>query len=395
MKKSAFLIAATSSGVGKTTTTLGLLRALHNRGKSVQAFKSGPDYIDPKIIEGVMGLFDGFVRQQGSGAELAKKLNIPVVLVVNGKAVAYSMAALLYGYKNFDPKVKIAGVIFNNVRTESHYKLLKEAADSVGIESFGYIPRNEEITVPSRHLGLNIDEKYRFNAFADTLENHIQKTVDIDLILEKTAQTPKEEKPIKQPVTSTKNLKIGIAQDEAFNFMYPENVRKLAEVGEVVFFSPIKDKHLPEVDYLYLPGGYPEFFLEELSQNTTMLQEIKEFAENGGYIWAECGGMLYLCKEMLTENDTAYPLAGVLNLRGSLEEMKLKLGYRNCSYNGLQLRGHEFHYSSLLPHTEKSVAKFYSARNTVVNTELFHYKNVLAGYTHIYWQSGEEFLKVF
>lgn len=350
---------------------------------------------DVAIIEGVMGLFDGFVRQQGSGAELAKKLNIPIVLVVNGKAVAYSIAPLLYGYKNFDKEVNIAGVIFNNVRTESHYKLLKEAADSVGIASFGYIPRNEEITVPSRHLGLNIDEKYRFNAFADTLANHIQKTVDIDLILEKTERKDTQKITINKPITNSKNIKIGIAKDEAFNFMYPENVRKLAEVGEVVFFSPIADKHLPKVDYVYLPGGYPEFFLEELSQNATMLKDIKEFAENGGHIWAECGGMLYLCKEMLTENGTAYPLANVLNLQGSLEEMKLKLGYRNCEYNGLKLRGHEFHYSALLPHNEKSVATFFTARNTQVATELFHYKNVLAGYTHIYWKSGEEFLQVF
>lgn len=431
MSSSAFLIAAPSSGVGKTTTTLGLLRALYNRGMHVQAFKSGPDYIDPKfhelateqssinldmffcdnkeikqlfqyysknkqacIVEGVMGLFDGYDQQKGSSAELAKMLDLPIVLVVNGKSVAYSMAALLYGYKNFDKAIKIAGIVFNNVNTESHYNILKDAATSVGLESFGYIPPSEDIEVPSRHLGLNIDEKYRFKAFADTLAAHIQKHVDINLLL---AKTQKEFTPptVVKSNTPKQEVKIAIAQDEAFNFMYPENIRKLHELGEVCFFSPIKDKVLPQVDYVYLPGGYPEFFLKELSQNKTMQQSIKDFAEKRGKIWAECGGMLYLCKEMYDNTGTPYPLANVLNLTGSLTEMKLKLGYRQFAYNGLSLKGHEFHYSSLLPNKEKSIAKLYSARQKIVPTQLFRYKNVIAGYTHIYWGKGEDFLNIF
>lgn len=432
MNSSAFLIAAPSSGAGKTTTTLGLLRAFHNRGMSVQAFKSGPDYIDPKfhelateqpsinldmffckneeikrlfqdyskdkevsVAEGVMGLFDGYNQQKGSSAELAKMLKLPVVLVVNGKSVAYSMAALLYGYKNFDKDIKVAGVIFNRVRTESHYNILKEAATSVGLESFGYIPPSEEIEVPSRHLGLNIDEKYRFKAFADTLATHIDKFIDIDLLLKTTQRKNSEHIASITSSKTKKQLKFGIAQDEAFNFMYPENIRKLEELGEVCFFSPIKDKILPQVDYLYLPGGYPEFFLTELSQNTTMQQSIRDFAEQGGKIWAECGGMLYLCKEMYDENGTAYPLSNVLKLTGTLKEMKLKLGYRQFQYNGLSLKGHEFHYSSLLPNEEESITKLYSARQKTVPTQLIRYKNVIAGYTHVYWEKGEDFLQAF
>ncbi len=211
MYKHNFLIAAPSSGAGKTTATIGLLRALHNRGLTVQAFKSGPDYIDPKfhelatnrasinldrffcnsneihdlfnkyacdtqvsVIEGVMGLFDGYNGQEGSSADLAKTLNIPVVLLVNGASVAYSIAALLYGFKNFDPKVQIAGVIFNKVSSQSHYKIMQDAAKSVGLTALGHIPRKNDISVPSRHLGLNIDTKYRFTQYADMLAQHIE-----------------------------------------------------------------------------------------------------------------------------------------------------------------------------------------------------------------------------
>ncbi|PVX52156.1 cobyrinic acid a,c-diamide synthase [Balneicella halophila] len=431
MTTSAFLIAAPSSGAGKTTLTLGLLRALHNREMKVQAFKSGPDYIDTKfhelatqkpsinldmffceddeiqqlfnyyakdkdvaIIEGVMGLFDGYDRQKGSSSAIAKLLDIPVVLVVNGKSVAYSMAALLYGYKNFDKDIRIAGVIFNNVSTESHYKILKDAAESVGLKSFGYVPVNKNISVPSRHLGLNIDEKYRLTSYADELANHVQNHVDIDLLLKSTKKEILSTNKFRIP--KSQNLKIGIAKDEAFNFMYPENVRKLASLGEVSFFSPIRDQALPEkLTHIYLPGGYPEFFLEELSQNTSMKTAIKEFAERGGYIWAECGGMLYLCQQMSDESGNTYPLANILNLQGTLEEMKLKLGYRQFEHNGIPLKGHEFHYSSLTENHEPSIAQLYSAKNKPVPTKLFRYKNVIAGYTHIYWKSHKDFLKIF
>lgn len=431
MNTAAFLLAAPSSGAGKTTVTLGLLRTLHNSGINVQAFKSGPDYIDPKfhelatnkasinldmffcedaeikrlfahyssgkgvaVIEGVMGLFDGYAKQKGSSAELAKMLDLPVVLVVNGKSVAYSMAALLYGYKNFDKNVKIAGVIFNRVTSESHYKILKEAAHSIGLESFGHIPWKAELEIPSRHLGLNIDTKYRFQAFADELSEHIGQYVDIDLLLEKT-QKEFTKSEIAEQHQPQQKIKIGIAQDEAFNFMYPENIRKLEELGEVQFFSPINDTLLPKVDYLYLPGGYPEFFLRELSQNKPMKNAIKQFAEEGGKIWAECGGMLYLCKEVLTKEGAAYPLVNILNVTGTLQKMKLKLGYRKFCYKKLALKGHEFHYSALLPNEESSIAQLYSARDTAVSTQLFRYKNVIAGYTHVYWEKAADFLKVF
>lgn len=431
MIKSAFLIGAPSSGSGKTTVTLGLLRALKNRGFDIQAFKSGPDYIDPKfhelatsnpsvnldmffsgegevkrifqhyskgseisVVEGVMGLFDGYDKIKGSSAELAKILELPIVLVVNAKGAAYSIAPLLYGYKNFDKSIHIAGVIFNNVRTETHYNILKEVAESIGISSFGYIPHRSDLSVPSRHLGLSIDEKDCFSELADKLAVHISTYVNIDLLLEKTKITSMElsEKEVLPP---KKRIKIAIAKDEVFSFFYYENLRKLKDIGELIFFSPLNDCCLPQVDYLFLPGGYPEFFLEKLSANTSMKQSIKAFAEKGGKIWAECGGMMYLCKGMIDTEGKTFDLANVIDLQATMQQMKLTLGYRQFAYNGIDFRGHEFHYSSLLPNEGKSVCQIYNAKNGEVNTKLFRYKNVLAGYTHIYLHKGEDFLRLF
>lgn len=431
MINSAFLVGAPSSGTGKTTVTLAILRALRNRKLSVQAFKSGPDYIDPKfhelatdfpsvnldmffcdneevksvfqyysidkevsVVEGVMGLFDGYDKMRGSSADLARTLKIPVVLVVNGKGSAYSIAPLLYGYKNFDKSIPIAGVIFNNVRTETHYAILKESAESVGIPSFGYIPHRADLTVPSRHLGLSIDEQDCFSDLADKLAIHIENYVDIDLLLEKT-----KKKSIVLPCMELskpkKEIKIAIAKDEVFSFFYYENLRKLREVGELVFFSPLNDSAVPKVDYLFLPGGYPEFFLEKLSGNTQMKKSIKEFAEKGGKIWAECGGMMYLCKEMIDNEGNSFSLANLFDLQATMQQMKLTLGYRQFTYNGIDFKGHEFHYSSLLPNERQSVCPIYNAKNGEVNTKLFRYKNVLAGYTHIYLHKGEDFLRLF
>ncbi len=427
-----FLIAAPSSGAGKTTATIGLLRALHNRGLSVQAFKSGPDYIDPKfhelatgnhsinldrffcddkeistlfqdyanqkkvaVIEGVMGLFDGYDGKKGSSAELAKQLDIPVVLVVNGASVAYSIGALLYGFKNFDPNVKIAGVIFNRVSSESHYRIMQEAATAVGLTALGHIPKRTDINVTSRHLGLNIDTRYRFTEYADLLADHIEKYVNIDLLLEKTQTQQKKKHIITTPQLKTNDITIAVARDEAFNFIYPETIRLFESMGKIVFFSPITDTVLPQADYVYLPGGYPELFIEALSQNKAMLQAIKDYADNNGKIFAECGGMIYLCAEMIDEHGKHYPLANVLGMQASMENMKLKLGYRQFSYNGTDYKGHEFHYSALLPNKKSSACQLYSAKGLEVNTKMFRQKNVVAGYTHLYLKSKADFEALF
>lgn len=421
-QNSRFLITAAMSGSGKTTLTLGLLRAMKNRGVSCRPFKCGPDYIDTKyhdmaagcnsvnldlflsspghvktlyakysspadvcITEGVMGLFDGYDRMQGSSAQIAELLDMPVILVINAKSMAYSAAAMLYGFKNFYPAINVAGVIFNFVGSESHYQFLKEACDDIGLEALGYLPKNSEIEIPSRHLGLTLDNKYRFDEFADKVAALVERYIDIDRLLEIT----RTDRPVYIPVPAINksNFKISVASDEAFNFVYHENIEYLKQLGEVTFFSPINDRQLPVTDFLYLPGGYPELYLAQLSDNHAMRKSIRDYIDGGGKALAECGGMMYLCNSITDKEGTHYPMVGILDQEAGMQQMKLKLGYRSFRYNGMTIRGHEFHYSTLCRTDEKTVADtiIHNAKGAAVDTKLFRHKNLIAGYTHIYW----------
>ncbi len=416
--KSQFMIGAASSGSGKTTLTLALLRALERSGLKVAPFKCGPDYIDPQyhalaarsesvnldcflsskkhitdlysrhatgadvaVVEGVMGLFDGWQADRGSSAELAQAISIPVVLTVDARSTAYSVAPLLYGYKHFRPQIQIAGVIFNRVASESHYRFLKEAARDAGVETFGYLPRDEAFAAPSRHLGLSTENLAAFNPTIERLADAAAKYVDIERL---TAATLRPFHAASAPQHSRGNMRIAVARDEAFNFIYGANLDRLAELGEVFTFSPLRDSKLPEADFIYLPGGYPEFRLKELADNVQLRKALKEYAEAGGRILAECGGMMYLCRAIRSETGISYPMCGVLPIEASMEQMKLRLGYREVHLGNRTLRGHEFHYS----HVEgdyPSIARQFSARGEEVNTPLYRYKNVIAGYTHLYW----------
>ena len=416
-----FLIAAPSSGSGKTTVTQGLLRSLRNKGLSVQAFKCGPDYIDTKhhewasgnisinldsfmssknhvkeiygkysskadatVVEGVMGLFDGANRMEGSSAQIAELLDIPIILVINAKATAYSVAPLLYGYKHFYPNIKIAGAIFNFVNSESHYQFMKDACEDVGIEALGYVPRNENINLPERHLGLQISAKDNYEETINEMALHLEKTVDIDHLLE--ICNSKRPKYKAESIKSKPKLRIGVAKDEAFNFTYHENLRALSQLGEIKYFSPINDSSLPEVDFLYLAGGYPELYLEQLSQNESMRNAINEFTQSGGKVLAECGGMMYLSKNIIDKDGKTYPMVGFLNQNASMENMKLKLGYRKIKLKDEILFGHEFHYSHLVDSLEKTEGiEVYSARDKQLDTQVIRKNNVLASYIHFYW----------
>lgn len=425
------LISAIASGSGKTTVTLGLLRALRNRGLSVQPFKCGPDYIDTKyhvlaagtesvnldlflssenhiknlynkyssgkdvcITEGVMGLFDGYDRMNGSSAQIAEKLDIPVILVLNAKSMAYSAAALLYGFKNFSDRVNIAGVIFNFVASESHYNFLKDACHDVGLEPLGYLPKNTDIEIPSRHLGLNIDEQYRFEEFADNAATLIEKYIDIDKLLSITRINQSDIETEKEKSVSSQGLRISVARDAAFNFMYHENIEYLKRIGIVSYFSPLSDKQLPESDFIYLPGGYPELYLSELSNNRTMQDSIHHYIETGGKVLAECGGMMYLSSSISDENGTEYPMVNIFDQKATMENMRLKLGYRQFEYNGMSLKGHEFHYSTINSE-QQSVVQQYTAKGQATDTKLLRYKNVIAGYTHLYWADMDDLMDLF
>lgn len=427
--KSQLLIGATSSGSGKTTLTLGLLRALKNKGLNVQSFKCGPDYIDIKyhelssgkkainldlflssenhvkyiyskytsradvsITEGVMGLFDGYDKMHGSSAEIAELLNIPIILILNAKSMAYSVAPILYGFKHFHKNLNLIGVVFNRVNTASHYSFLCDACKDVGIAPLGYLPNNNELEVPSRHLGLSIDKHFMFDEFADRAAEFIAKHLDLDQLLKLTKQ--KVELIETSNTLVNKHLDIAVANDEAFNFVYHENIEYLKKLGKVTFFSPIHDKVLPKADFVYLPGGYPELYLEPLSSNETMKKSIIDYVEKGGKLWAECGGMMYLSKSIVDQEGNIYPMVGIFNQCSSMEKMKLKLGYRSFNYNNLSLNGHEFHYSTTDSSSE-SIAQQYNAKKMPVDTKLLKYKNAIAGYTHIYWAELENFMNLF
>lgn len=426
--KTQFAIAAAMSGSGKTTFTMGILRALRRRGMRVQPFKCGPDYIDTQfhtvasgyssvnldtwmaspehvkavyshystgadacVTEGVMGLFDGYDRMKGSCAEIAKLIDLPVVLVINAKSSAYTMAAVVHGLKTFDPDVRIAGVVFNMVAGESHFSYLKDACQDAGVECLGYIPKTEGIEVPSRHLGLSLEVKNEISSLADRIADLVEEHVDIDRLIEVCAGSEIDNQEPGKPY-SNRNLKIAVARDAAFCFTYCENLDRLAQAGSIEFFSPLAGESFPaDSDLVYLPGGYPELFAAELSQNSKLAGDLRCFAENGGKVLAECGGFMYLTRAIVDSEGTRHDMAGILPLESTMDGARLHLGYRRTEYNGVELKGHEFHYSKTIGSGTESVARQYSAKGQKADTALYRYKNVIAGYTHWYWGETDIF----
>lgn len=437
--KSSFLISAPSSNSGKTTVTLALLRALRDRGLGVQPFKCGPDYIDTihhttaagrpglnldtfmasdahtravyahyasradvSVTEGVMGLFDGADKMKGSSAEIAALLDIPVILVINAQSMAYSAAPVIYGLKNFYPGIRVAGAIFNFVNTESHYRFLQDACTDAGVEALGYLPKNEELHIPSRHLGLHISAETDYGQIIRRLAEIIPRTVNLDRLLEITsvgcalenADVISQHNHLAKTNNKSQNLRITVANDEAFSFLYHQNVECLRAFGEVQWFSPLNDDALPETDLLYLPGGYPELFASQLSGNQTMLDSIRRYCENGGLAYAECGGLMYLGREITDSNGSASKMAGVLDLVTTLQSPKMTLGYRVMNWDGLEIKGHEFHYSSLKEQfVQAPLAQMTNARGIPVDTQLIRQYNTFATYTHFYWADKPEFIQ--
>ncbi len=494
------LIGASASGGGKTTFTTGLLRLLRDRGLTVQPYKCGPDYIDTKyhemasgrvsvnldswlaseehlkqiyakyasdadvcVTEGVMGLFDGFEGMRGSSASIAALLGIPVVLMVDARSTAYTVAAILYGFKHFYPAIRIAGAVFNQVASERHFSFLCQACEDVGVECFGYLPRLKELEVPSRHLGLTLDTTYRFDEFAGKVAAAIGQSVDVDRLLrscssfaasvverqkvetisstsveegqkveaiasasvgeqsksETITLASVEERLKAETISSTSveegqkveaiasasvaevpneevrcpkagRMRIAVARDAAFNFIYRENLARLEEWGTVTFFSPMADEASPEADFVYLPGGYPEFFLESLVNNESLKRGLRAYVEAGGRMLAECGGMMYLCDSIRGMDGKDYPMVGLLHQQATMEDMKLRLGYRTIRAGGQIWKGHEFHYSSVSPgQPPASIAVATDARGNTVDTPLYRYKNLIAGYTHLYWGESD------
>lgn len=415
------LVAAASSGSGKTTFTLGLLRALSRRGLTVQGFKCGPDYIDPKfhrlacgresvnldlfmmspehvqavyarhsagrdatVLEGVMGLYDGYVRDQGSSAEVAATLGLPTILLIDARSSAFSVGATLYGMKHFRPTSEVVGVVFNRVASESHYRFLREAAEEAGVVPLGYLPKTQLLEVPSRHLGLSLEELSTLDALPETVADLIEQHVQLDRLLE-LIQRPRPVLREEAPLSAVEGMKVAVAKDQAFNFIYAENLRRLSQLGELVYFSPLANEAVPASDLVYLPGGYPEFYLEQLATADQTRLTLRDHVQRGGKVLAECGGMMYLCRELRDEQGQAYPMAGILELEATMEQMRLRLGYRKLLLGGQEWRGHEFHYSRIATGEEPTKGQQRSARDEEVPTHLYAKGNVRAGYTHLYF----------
>lgn len=432
--KSQFLIGATSSGCGKTTLTIGLLRAIRKRGLQVQPFKCGPDYLDPKhhaiaagrnainldsflasaghikslysyygqqadvcVTEGVMGLFDGYKDMQGSSAEIAGILDQPVILIINARSSAYSVAPILYGFKHFQPHIRIVGAIFNFVSSPTHYDYLRQACQDTGVEALGYLRKCQSIEIPSRHLGLSIDTEFCLDEFAEQVATEVEKTIDIQRLLEVTSQPfPQPAEESTEAISPASGLRISIAQDEAFNFIYAENIRSLKKLGQVTFFSPLQDTQLPPSDFVYLPGGYPEFYLQRLSANQEMRQSLLAYCQSGGHLLAECGGMMYLGEFIADAEGKKYPMCQYLPQAATMENMKLKLGYRKVICNGQEWRGHEFHYSRIVAGSVPSLPRtqVYNAQGTKVDTPIYSLNRTIASYIHFYWGEKTDFISM-
>lgn len=429
-----FLIAGTNSGIGKTTVSMGLMSCFEN----ASPFKVGPDYIDGKfhefvtgnksynldyflmeeegvkesflkhtesfaIIEGVMGFYDGIDNSldNGSSAHIARILNLPVILVVDAKGKSTSIAAQVMGYQNFDKRVNIIGVIINKVSSEKTYEILKEAIEKYcNIKCFGYISNINEISVSSRHLGLtqaeeilNLKEKIKI------LKESIKKTVNLEEIY-KSVEFNLNYK-LKNIFLSLKdkykNLKIGIAKDNAFSFYYNDNIEFLENMGiEIEYFSPINDKKIPQdIDMLYFGGGYPENYAEELSKNIDMLNSIREFYNKGGVIYGECGGFIYLSKKLVTLDGKEFTF---VNLNENIIEMKNKLdisrfGYIKIKYKeNLFGKGHEFHYSKIRSEGNDK-KEFQIEKPNGKKWECgFSSKNLLCGYPHIHFFTSQNII---
>ncbi len=437
-----FVIAGPASGAGKTTVTLSLMAALRTRGLTVQPFKCGPDFIDGGhharvcgrasrnldgwmlsaeanrqvfsrnaanadvcVVEGVMGLFDGVdgKSEAGSTAEIAKWLQLPVILVVDASAMARSAAALVHGYESFDPALKVAGVIFNNAGGAAHYRMLSDAVTmSANAVPLGYLPHDERIHIPERYLGLvtageNLLPDSMLSLLGELAESHI----DLDQLL---ACAPSFPAPTDDPTQSARGLsagsiRLGVARDKAFCFYYEDNLDALREAGaEIVEFSALKDSSLPTaLDALYFGGGYPELFAKQLSENRPMLASIKRAAEEGLPIYAECGGLMYLAREIVTKEEASFPMAGVLPITVQMTDRLVNFGYTEVWFTsdcligpaGAKARGHSFHCSRIADAGPVEYA--YRARNSMTRREEpdgLRVKNVLASYIHLHFLSN-------
>jgi cobyrinic acid a,c-diamide synthase len=435
----AFVLAATSSDCGKTTVTLGLLALFKQRGLRVQPFKVGPDYLDTSwhqavtgvasrnldgfmlppdtvnalfarhmadvdigVIEGVMGLYDGYGRDPHycSSAGIARQLGCPVILLVEGKAVSTSLAATVMGFQHFDPQLNIAGVLINQVNSQGHYQLLKDAIEHYcQLPVLGYIPTMPQISLPSRHLGLVSATAFSDNAehwqhFASTLE----QTVDIERLLTLTTLSSlPDAAPIAQlDPQLAQGLTLAIAYDEAFHFYYQDNLDLFANAGvKIQRFSPLHDKQLPTAEMVWFAGGYPELYAAQLAENHSMLASVRAAHQRGVAIYGECGGLMYLGETLVDQQQQIHQMAGILPGQSVMGDRLVRFGY--CESQALEgnlltapgemLRGHEFHYSDFISPLPAQLA-FCKRRDGVISQQWqggWQQGNTFGCYQHLHF----------
>ncbi len=413
----ALLLSAPASGQGKTTVTAGLARCHRNQGRTVQVFKTGPDFLDPMIlerasgrpvyqldlwmvgerdcqallyqaaqdadlilIEGVMGLFDG----TPSSADLATRFGVPVLALINAHAMAQTFGAVAHGLAHYRPGLPFAGVLANRVAGPGHAKLLAESL-SPEIHNYGWLPRDSEITLPDRHLGL-----VQAAEIAD-LEKRLE-AVAVRIAQTGLAELPP---PVTFPAVTVeplppllKGVRIGIARDLAFAFLYPANLDTLRALGaELTFFSPLTDTELPDVDAVYLPGGYPELHLDALAGNAAMREILHQHHAAGKPIYAECGGLLYTLESLADKAGYRASMLGLLPGRAALQSKLAGLGMQSVALPEGELRGHTFHHSKLeTPLTPLAHGR--RQREGQPGEAVYRIGRLTASYLHLYFASN-------
>lgn len=439
------LIAGVRGGAGKTTVSLAVILALREKGANVIAFKKGPDYIDSgwlslfsgkpcynldtfmiphdkviqsfidrakgdiSVIEGNRGLYDGLDADGSvSSAELAKLLMCPVILVVDCTKITRSVAALINGFINFDKKVQIKGVVLNQVANPRHEKIIKESIKKYcPVEIVGSIPRFKDLKMPERHMGLLPYQEHEMQREAEDFINRVSEYLDKEKIwqIAKNAQDisiSNVEKGIKANLNGA-GIKIGVVKDRVFQFYYEENLEELKKYGaQIVLINSLEDRTLPLIDALYIGGGFPETNIKHLSNNTELMKDIKEKAEEGLPIYAECGGLMYLCKSLITD-EGEFPMVGVFPFRLKMFKKPQAHGYVVAKVNGnnpfyekgVEIRGHEFHYSKAIEYESLPNMSFQMIRGEGILQKMDGavYKNSLGTYIHIHALGCEEWTK--
>lgn len=415
------VIAATSSHSGKTTLTLGLARALKNFGYSVGCAKSGPDYIDPTyleaatgypcpnldgwamsddrmksllpdagivLVEGAMGLFDGAPpRGRGSTADVAKRLNLPVVLVIDCASLSHSVAAIAAGFVHHDPDLTIGGVILNQVGTPRHEAMLRTAIEPLNIPILGCIRRIPELVRPSRHLGLHMaHEDKELDAFLNNAARQIASFIDVEALASLATRCPEPVNPLGlKPLGE----RISIAKDAAFTFTYAHMLNDWTKQGaKLSYFSPLANEAPAEgSDAVFLPGGYPELHAQDLARAGNFRAKMKEIAASGTHIYGECGGYMVLGHRLTNGRNIPFPMLGLLDLHTSFATRKLQLGYRKLTATqgpmAGEYKGHEFHYSSVLEERGTPLFKSENASGEEIGNKGLVSGNVSGSFAHI------------